>query len=227
MVMSPKAQGLVSNTHHSKTCMLKNCSLDRMSSGKGAKRTNSGSTGKKTTFSDETNHAAVSLLPKEEDSRRWVSTLAPLPPFRAASKHAARLNENRMLYNVSDATKAQIKGYHLTQIKGQTLDILWVFPSFEIFYYRNFLDTVHGRKSSHMMASSHSGFFLFYHYNRQGSCLRTVIQPLVETTGLLISWFFSFLSRTIPTSSDQQGGGLLSDHLHGHNHLYSRSTDWG
>jgi len=30
-------------------------------------------------------------------------------------------------------------------------------------------------KSSHTMASPHSGFFLFYHYNLQGSCLRTVI----------------------------------------------------
>ena len=83
------------------------------------------------------------------------------------------------------------------------------------------------RKSSHMMASSHSGFFLFYHYNLQGSCLRTVIQPLTETAGLLISWVFPFLPRTIPTSTDQQGGGLLSDHPHGHNHLYSQSTDWG
>jgi len=48
--------------------------------------------------------------------------------------------------------------------------------------------------------------FLFYHYNLQGSCLRTVIQPLVETAGLLISWAFPFLPRTIPTSTDQQGG---------------------
>jgi len=78
----------------------------------------------------------------------------------------------------------------------------------------------------------HDGFitqlvFFFYHYNLQGSCLRTVIQPLAETTGLLISSVFSFLPRTIPTSTDQQGEGLLSDHSHGHNHLYSQSTDWG
>ena len=98
-----------------------------MSGGKGAKRMNSGSAGKKTTFSDETNHAAVSLLPKREDSSQWVSTLAPLTLLTADSIHAAKLNENRMLYNVSDATKAQIKGYYLTQIKGQTLDILWGF----------------------------------------------------------------------------------------------------
>jgi len=39
MVISPKAQGLVSNTHQSQTCMSKNCTHDRMSSGKGAKRT--------------------------------------------------------------------------------------------------------------------------------------------------------------------------------------------
>jgi len=145
MVMSPKAQGLVSNTHHSKTCIIKNCTHDRMSGGKGAKRTNSGSVGKKTTFSDETNHAAVSLLPKKTDDNRWFSTLAPLTLLEVARKYVAKLNENRMLYNVSDATKAQIKGYYLTQIKGQTLDILWVFSSVENFYHRNFVDTVHGR----------------------------------------------------------------------------------
>ena len=49
-----------------------------MSGGKGAKRTNSGSVGKKTTFSDETNHVVVSLLPKKTDYNRWFSTLAPL-----------------------------------------------------------------------------------------------------------------------------------------------------
>jgi len=78
-----------------------------MSGGKGAKRMNSGSAGKKTTFSDETNHAAVSLLPKKEDSSRGVSTLAPLTLLKAASKHAAKLNENRMLCNVSDQQRPQ------------------------------------------------------------------------------------------------------------------------
>jgi len=102
MVMSPKAQGLVSN----KTCMVKHCTHDRMSGGKRMKRQNSGSAGKKTTSLDETNHAVVSLLPMEEDSSRCVSTLAPLTLLKAASKHAAKLNENRMLYNVSNATKA-------------------------------------------------------------------------------------------------------------------------
>jgi len=98
-----------------------------MSGGKGAKRTDSGSAVKKTTFSDDTNHATVSLLRKKEDSSRWVSTLVPLTVLTAASIHAAKLNENRMLYKVSDATKAQIMVYYLTQIKGQTLDILWGF----------------------------------------------------------------------------------------------------
>jgi len=114
-----------------------------MSGGKGAKRTNSGSVGKKTTFSDETNHVVVSLLPKKTDYKRWFSTLAPLALLKAARKYVAKLNENRMLYNVSDATKAQIKGYYLTQIKGQTLSILWGFSSVEICYHRNFVDTVH------------------------------------------------------------------------------------
>ena len=48
--------------------MLKNCTHDRMSKGKVAKQLNSGATAKKTTFLDETNHAAVSLTPKEDDS---------------------------------------------------------------------------------------------------------------------------------------------------------------
>ena len=56
MVMSPKTQGFVNNTHHGKKCMLKYCTHDSMNSGKGATRTNSGSAGKKTTYSDETNH---------------------------------------------------------------------------------------------------------------------------------------------------------------------------
>ena len=75
-----------------------------MSGGKAAKRSTSGATSKKTTVSDETNHAAVSITFKDDDSSRWVSTLAPLTLLKAASKHAAKLNENRMLYNVSDAT---------------------------------------------------------------------------------------------------------------------------
>jgi len=70
------------------------------------KRSTSGATSKKTTFLDETNHAAVSITFKEDDSSRWVSTLAPLTLLKEASKHAAKLNENRMLYNVSDTTKA-------------------------------------------------------------------------------------------------------------------------
>jgi len=56
---------------------------------------------------DETNHAAVSLIPTEDDPTRWVSTLAPLTLLKAASKHAARLNEHRMLYTVSDETNSE------------------------------------------------------------------------------------------------------------------------
>jgi len=70
MLMSPKAQGLVTNTHHSKTCMEKHCAHDRMSGGQTTKRHNSGSVGKKTASSDEINHSVVSLLPTEEDSSR-------------------------------------------------------------------------------------------------------------------------------------------------------------
>jgi len=94
IVMSPKAQGLVSNTHHGKKYMLKSCTHDRMSGGKAAKRSNSGATAKKTTFLDETNHAAVSLTPTEDDSSRWVSTLAPQMPH-----HISHSNENGVLCN--------------------------------------------------------------------------------------------------------------------------------
>ena len=37
------------------------------------------------------------------------------------------------------STKAQIKGYYLTQIQGQTLDILWVFYAVQNFYHRKFI----------------------------------------------------------------------------------------
>jgi len=93
-------------------------------------------------------------------------------------------------------------------MQGQTLDILWVFYSVQNFLPPRIHPTTRwlDQKSNHTMVLSHSGFFLFYHYNLQGSCLRTVIQSLVETAGLLISWVFSFLPRTIPTSTDQQRG---------------------
>ena len=82
-------------------------------------------------------------------------------------------------------------------------------------------------KSNHTMVPSHCGFFLFYHYNLQGSCLRTVIQPLVETAGLLISWVFLFFTTNHTNLNGSTRGGLLSDHPHGQNHSYSQSTDWG
>ena len=84
----------------------------------------------------------------------------------------------------------------MSQIQGQTLDILWGF----LFCPELFPPQPHPTtrwldyKSSHTMVPSHSGFFLFYHYNLQGSCLRTVLQPLVETAGLLISWGFLFFT---------------------------------
>ena len=106
IVMVQKAQGLVGNTHHDEKHMLTNYTLDRMSGGKATKRSNTGATPKKMASLDETNHAAVSLIPTEDGSTRWVSTLAPLTLLKAASKHAGRLNEPRMMYTVSDATKA-------------------------------------------------------------------------------------------------------------------------
>ena len=94
------------HTHHDEKHMLTNYTLDRMSGAKATKRSNSGATPKKMKSLDETNHAVVSLIPTEDDSSRWVSTVAPLTLLKATSKHAARLNEHRMLYTVSDATKA-------------------------------------------------------------------------------------------------------------------------
>jgi len=49
-----------------------------------------------------------SLLPKEDDSSRWVSTLAPLTLLKTVTQYAVTLNKNRMMYNVSDATKADM-----------------------------------------------------------------------------------------------------------------------
>jgi len=93
-VTSPPAQGPVSNTHHGKKHMLRTCTHDSMIGGKAAKRSNFGATAKKTTFLDETNHAALSLTPKEDDSSRWVPTLAPQMPHR--SSHS---NENGVFCN--------------------------------------------------------------------------------------------------------------------------------
>ena len=68
-------------THIITKHMLKNYIHDRMSGGKAAKRSNSG------VKADERNHAVVSLTPKEDDSSRWVSTLAPLTLLKTVSKH--------------------------------------------------------------------------------------------------------------------------------------------
>ena len=67
------AQGLVSNTHCEKTCILR--IADRIS-GRKAKLTTSGAN--KTKFVDETNHAGVHLLPAEAEADGWVPTLTPL-----------------------------------------------------------------------------------------------------------------------------------------------------
>ena len=167
-----------------------------MSGGKAVKRSNPGATAKKTTFSDERNHAVVSLTPKEDDSSWWVSTLVPLTLLKAAGKHVIIINKgpNRELLFEAN-TRSNL---------GHPVGFLFC-PEFlppQIHPTTRWLDY----KSSHTMAPSHTGFFLFYHYDLQGSCLWTVIQLLAETAGLLISWVFSFLPRTIPTSMDQQGG---------------------
>ena len=88
MLMSPKAQGLVSNTHHSKSRMEKHCAHDRMSGGKTTKRHNSGSVGKKTISSDETNHSVVSLLLFAKRHVVFYTTVFLLP-LRVSATHGA------------------------------------------------------------------------------------------------------------------------------------------
>jgi len=196
---------------------------DRMSGGKAAKRSTSGTTAKKTTFSDETNQAAVSLTPEEDDFSRWVSTLAP-------QYHTTVVTPTKMeCWAIILIDKGPNKGLLFEPNTGSNLGhpVGFLFcPEFlppQIHPTTRWLDY----KSSHTMAPSHSAFFLFYHYNLQGSCLRTVIQPLVKTAGLLVSWVFSFLPRTIPTSTDQQGGVSFQTTPIGKNHSYSQSPDWG
>ena len=82
-------------------------------------------------------------------------------------------------------------------------------------------------KSTHPMVPSHSGFFLFYHYTFQGFCLRTLIQPLVETTGLLNSWVLLIFTTNHTNLNGSRRGGLLPEYPHGQNHSYLQSPDWG
>ena len=63
--------------------------------------------------------------------------------------------------NINQLTKAQIKGYYLTQIKGQTLDILWVLSSVQNFHHRKFLHTVHdGNSATRWLHHTVDFFFL-------------------------------------------------------------------
>ena len=102
---------------------------------------------------------------------------------------------------------------------------LWTFCGFLFWFLTTIISRILSTDRNPATYWLHHILVFFYHCNLPGYCLRAVIQPLVETTGLLISWVFSFLPQTIPTSTDQQGGDLLPDHPHGHNHLYSHFTD--
>ena len=159
--------------------MLKYFTHGSMNTGKGPKRTTSGSAGKKTTYLDEINHTVASVLPKEDDSSRVL--------------------------------KQQPSPY-----------------SIQNFYYHKFIQPQDVWITNPATRWLHHtvGFPFFYHYKFQGSCLRTVIQPLAETAGLLISWVFFFFSTNHTNLNGSTRGGLLSDHPHGQNHSYSQSTDW-
>ena len=71
---------------------------------------------------------------------------APSSPIRLVhtlqgSETAALTQRKWSVVKWTLSTKAQIKGYYLTQIQGQTLDsdILWVFNSVQNFYHRKFI----------------------------------------------------------------------------------------
>ena len=78
---------------------------------------------KKTTFAEDVNHATVQPPPLEEAAGNvdgWGFTLVPLTLLKAASRHADKLNNDRMSYHVRDATKVVMVEY----IKGLNL---WIF----------------------------------------------------------------------------------------------------
>ena len=97
----------------------------------------------------------------------------------------------------------------MSQIQGQTLDILWVFfYSVKNFSHRNLTQPHDGwitnpptRWFHHTVGFS---FFLPLHFS---SSLSTDTHPTIgKTTGLINSWVFPFLPRTSPTSTDRQRG---------------------
>ena len=63
------------------------------------------------------------------------------------------------------------------------------------------------------------GFSFFYHYTFQGFCLRTLIQPLEKTTGLLNSWVFPFVTTNLTNLNGSTRGGILPEHPHGRKSL--------
>ena len=82
---------------------------------------------KKTTFTEDVKHATAQPPPLgpllEEVARNvdgWGSTLVPLTLLKAGSRHADKLNNDRMSYYVRDATKVIM----VECIKGSNL---WIF----------------------------------------------------------------------------------------------------
>ena len=82
---------------------------------------------KKTKFTEDVKHATAQPPPLgpllEEVAGNvdvWGSTLVPLTLFKTASRHADKLNNDRMSYYVRDATKVIMVEY----IKGSNL---WIF----------------------------------------------------------------------------------------------------
>ena len=170
--MSPRTQGVVTNTHHGKKHILKTFTHDRMIGGKGE---------------------AIELWCFPRKRRFWMRLitqlyLSPLrktievggfPPWRPKC-HTTVVTPTKMECSVmiiidTGPNKGLLFEVNTGSNLGHPVGFLFC-PEFlppKIHPTTRWLDY----KSSHTMAPSHSGFFLFYHYNLQGSCLRTVLQP--------------------------------------------------
>jgi len=80
----------------------------------------------------------------------------------------------------------------------------------------------------------HAGFITqwissssFYHYNLPDIVYGQSSSHRQETTGLLISWVFSFFYHEPYQPKRITEGVSFDDHSHGHNYCYPQFTDWG
>ena len=142
---------------------------------------------------------------------------------------AALTQRKRNVVQCSLSTKAQIKGYYLTQIKVQTLDILWVFSSVQNFYHRKFIQPHEDFITNPATRWLHHtvGFFFF---------TTTTFKDLVYGQSsshwqrLRVSSyreFFLFYHEPYQPQRINKVRVSFQTTPMGKNHLYSQSTDWG